>query len=112
MQRATSIALRKAQIEGNLFEQVFVRQGATDYLHGYPVEYTSAMPAAAAGNTPVLFGDFKRGYIIGQRGGDGVNVKILDQPKALEGLVTILGYQRVDGRVRRSEAIQSIVLHS
>lgn len=111
MNRATSILLRKAQKQANLFEPLFVRSNGKDYLHGYPVEYTSAMPTVAAGATPVLFGDFKAGYILGERGGAGVNVKILDQPKALQGLLTVLGYQRIDGRVRRSEAVQAITLH-
>ena len=107
----TSIALRKAQVQSNLFEPVFTRVGKQDYLHGYPVTYSYAMPAIASLATPVLFGDFKRGYLIGERGGAGVNIKILDQPKALQGLLTVLGYQRVDGRVRRAEAIQAITLH-
>lgn len=111
MARATSISLRKAQKQANLFEPVFVRVGGQDYLHGYPVEYSTSVDAIGAGNVPVYFGDFKAGYIIGERGGSGVNVKILDQPKAKEGLLEILGYQRVDARVRRSEAIQSITLH-
>jgi HK97 family phage major capsid protein len=68
------------------------------------------MPAATTGLTPILFGDFKAGYMIGVRGGAGVNVKILDQPKALEGLITVLGYQRVGSIIRRSEAIQAITL--
>jgi HK97 family phage major capsid protein len=110
MSRATSIGLRKAQKQANLFEPVFVRVGAQDYLHGYPVEYSSSMPAVAAAASPILFGDFKRGYIIGERGGAGVNVKILDQTKASLGLLEILGYQRVDGRVRRAEAIQTLSL--
>jgi HK97 family phage major capsid protein len=112
MNRASSIELRKAQAQTNLFEPVFNRTNGQDYLHGYPVEYSTAMPSIAATATPVLFGDFKSGYIIGERGGAGVNVKILDQPKALQGLLTILGYQRVDGRIRRSEAIQAITLHA
>jgi HK97 family phage major capsid protein len=110
MSRPTSIILRKAQKQANLFEPVFTRVGGQDYLHNYPVTYSTSMPSAVSGNTPVLFGDFKAGYIIGQRGGAGVNVKILDQPKALQGLLTVLGYQRIDGRVRRSEAIQAISL--
>jgi HK97 family phage major capsid protein len=110
MARATSIAIRKAQKQANLFEPVFVRVGGTDYLQGYEVVYSTSMPAIGAASTPVLFGDFKAGYLIGQRGGSGVNVKILDQPKALQGLLTVLGYQRIDGRVRRSEAIQAISL--
>lgn len=110
MNRVTSILIRKAQKTANLFEPIFVRSGGQDYLNGYAVEYSSAMPLAVSGNTPIVFGDFKRGYLIGERGGAGVNVKILDQPKALQGLLTILGYQRVDGRVRRSEALQAITL--
>lgn len=110
MSRATSIVLRKAQKQANLFEPVFVRSGGKDYLHGYPVTYSTAMPAIASGKTPILFGDFKQGYVIGDRGGSGVNVKILDQPKATEGLIVLLCYRRTDGRVRRSEAIQGITL--
>ena len=111
MAPATAVAIRKAQRKANLFDPVFVSQNGTDYLQGRPVTYSGSMPAIAAGNTPILYGDFKAGYQIGIRGGAGVNVKFLDQPKALEGLLTVLGYQRVDGRVRRSEAIQAITLH-
>lgn len=110
MARSTSIVMRKAQKQANLFEPIFTRINGTDYLHGYEVVYSTSMPAVGAASTPVLFGDFKAGYLIGHRGGSGVNVKILDQPKAIQGLLTVLGYQRVDGRVRRSEAIQAISL--
>ena len=112
MQRATAVELRKAQKQSNLFEPVFTRSGGKDYLHGYPVVYSTAMPAIAAGATPALFGDFKIGYVIGDRGGSGINVKILDQPRATEGLIVLLAYRRTDGRVRRSEAIQAITLAS
>jgi HK97 family phage major capsid protein len=110
MTRATGIVLRKAQKQANLFEPVFVHTNGDDYLHGYPVTYSTSMPAATTGLTPILFGDFKAGYMIGVRGGAGVNVKILDQPKALEGLITVLGYQRIGAIIRRSEAIQAITL--
>jgi HK97 family phage major capsid protein len=106
MARTTSVVIRKAQVQQNLFEPVWTRIGAQDYLHGYPVEYSSSMPAAARGNTPVLFGDFRRGYVIGDRGGSGINVKVLDQPLATQGQIILLAYRRTDGRVRRSEAIQ------
>jgi HK97 family phage major capsid protein len=112
MARSTAIALRKAQKTANLFEPVFVSQNGKDYLHGIEVAYSSSMPAIGAGNTPILFGDFKQGYVIGDRGGSGVTVKILDQPKATLGQVILLGYRRTDGRVRRSEAIQAITLHT
>ena len=58
-------------------------------------------------------GTSKQGYLIGVRGGAGINVKILDQPWASAGQIGILAYRRLDARVRRSEAIQSItVSHS
>jgi HK97 family phage major capsid protein len=107
MQRATSIVIRKAQMESNLFYPAFTRDAdGTDRLFGYPVKYATAMPSCARGNIPVLFGDFERGYIIGDRGGAGINVKVLDQVQAQQGLLVLLAYRRTDGRVRRSEAIQ------
>ncbi len=112
MQRSTGILLRKAQKQANLFEPVFTRSGGRDYLHGMPVTYSTAMPAVAASATPVLFGDFRQGYCIGDRGGAGINIKVLDQPLATQGQVILLAYRRTDGRVRRSEAIQAITLHS
>jgi HK97 family phage major capsid protein len=110
MARATAVVLRKAQKQANLFEPCFVTVGGKDFLWGYPVCYSASMPAATTTLTPILFGDFKAGYLIGVRGGAGVNVKILDQPKALEGLITVLGYQRIGSIIRRSEAIQAITL--
>ena len=107
MQRATSIIIRKAQVQANLFEPAWTRSNGQDYLFGFPVAYSSSMPAAARSATPVLFGDFKRGYVIGDRGGSGINVKVLDQPLAAQGQLQLLTYRRTDGRVRRSEAIQS-----
>ena len=107
MTRAASIIIRKAQVGANLFNPAWTRQGTQDYLHGYPVAYSSSMPTAARSATPVLFGDFKAGYVIGDRGGSGINVKVLDQPAAQNGQIVLLAYRRTDGRVRRSEAIQS-----
>lgn len=110
LNRATGVAIRKAQSAANLFTPVWTRENGVDYLHGYPVTFDGFMPAIGSGNTPVLFGNFALGYIIGDRGGAGINIKILDQPKALEGQLVLLAYRRTDGRVRRSEAIQAITL--
>jgi HK97 family phage major capsid protein len=112
MARPTSVVLRKAQMISNLFFPAFTSIGGQDYLFGYPVKYSAYMPAAARGNTPVIFGDFKRGYIIGDRGGSGINVKVLDQPLASQGLIQLLAYRRTDGRVRRSEALQAYTVSS
>lgn len=110
MSRETGLAIRKAQRKANLFDPIWTREGGVDKLHGFPVEFSAAMPSIASGHTPVLFGNFQLGYVIGLRGGAGINVKILDQPLATAGQIICLVYRRVDGRVRRSEAIQPIVL--
>lgn len=110
MTRATGVLIRRAQLAANLFAPVWTRENGRDYLNGYPVVFSGYMPAVATTKTPVLFGDFSKGYIIGDRGGSGINVKILDQPKATEGQLVLLAYRRTDGRVRRSEAIQAITL--
>jgi HK97 family phage major capsid protein len=117
MSRATATAIRRAQIQANLFAPVWTREGGRDYLHGFPVTYSQAMPTlptvTTAGVTPILFGSFQDGYVIGDRGGAGTFIKILDQPLATAGQTVLLGYKRVDGRVRRSEAIQQIsISHS
>lgn len=106
MSRPTSVVIRKAQLQSNLFFPALTSVGGQDYLFGYPVKYSAYMPAAARGNAPVIFGSFKRSYIIGDRGGSGINVKVLDQPLASQGLIQLLAYRRTDGRVRRSEALQ------
>jgi HK97 family phage major capsid protein len=113
MSRATGAALKKAQQVGtNLYAPVWTRDGGRDYLHGFPVSYSAAMPnlptATTTGVNSILFGSFSDGYIIGDRGGSGTFIKILDQPAAVNGQTILLGYKRVDGRVRRSEAIQAI----
>jgi len=117
MSRATATAIRKAQLESNLFAPIWTREGGRDFLHGFPVSYSSSMPSlptsTTAGVTPILFGSFLDGYLIGDRGGSGTFVKILDQPLATSGQTILLGYKRVDGRVRRSEAVQGIsISHS
>jgi HK97 family phage major capsid protein len=110
MSRSTGVALRKAQKQANLFEPVFTRSNGQDYLHGYPVSYSASMPVMAASATPLLFGDFNAGYIIGDRGGAGISLKFLDQIKAPQGKLVLLAFRRTDGRVRRSEAIQAITI--
>lgn len=112
MKRETSVVIRKAQVQANLFEPAFTRVGKQDFLFGYPVQYSHFMPTAARGAAPVLFGDFKLGYCIGDRGGSGINVKVLDQPLATQGIIILLAYRRTDGRVRRSEALQQYVVAS
>jgi HK97 family phage major capsid protein len=113
MSRSTGLAIRRAQMQANLFVPVVtVDADGTERILGKPVFYdvnAPALPSATtAGVVPILFGDFKAGNLIGVRGGAGINVKILDQPWAVNGQIGILAYRRLDSRVRRSEAIQQV----
>ena len=118
MSRATGLAIRLAQMQANLFAPVAtVDPDGTERILGRPVFYdvnAPALPTAtSSGVVPILFGDFKAGFIIGVRGGAGINVKILDQPLAMQGQLAILAYRRLDSKVRMSEAIQAVkVSHS
>jgi HK97 family phage major capsid protein len=107
MSRATAIGIRKAQLQENAYVPIFHRENGVDLLHGYPLGYSESMPTAARGACPVLFGDVRRAYVIGDRGGSAIRLKVVDQLWATQGTVGLIGYRRVDGRVRRSEAMQS-----
>ena len=113
MARATSVVIRKLCRAATLFEPRWTRVANQDYYDGYPAYFSDAMPSAVGDeNRPVLFGDFKRGFVIGDRGGSGIFVKILDQTKAHLGQIEFLGYRRSDSRIRRSEAIKALKIDS
>ena len=113
MTRATGLAIRRAQMQSNLFVPVFTMDAdGTERILGKPVYYdvnAPALPSATTAGVPaILYGDFKAGFMVGVRGGAGINVKILDQPWAAQGMLGVLAYRRLDSRVSRSEAIQSV----
>jgi len=114
MSRATCLAIRRAQLQTNLFAPVVTLDAdGTTRILGWPVHFEQnapALPTATTSGVPsILFGDFKQGVVIGLRGGSGINVKVLDQPLAMQGQLAILAYRRVDSQIRRSEAIQQIL---
>jgi HK97 family phage major capsid protein len=85
MSRATGLAIRRAQMMSNLYIPIATTDtDGTERILGKPVFYdvnAPALPTAtSAGVVPILYGDFKQGYIVGVRGGAGINVKVLDQP--------------------------------
>lgn len=109
MNRKTGIQFRKAQIAANQFQVYWTTEGKQDYLHGFPVYYSTQMPVYDASplvDGAIAFGDFKTASVIGDRGGSAVQIKILDQVSALDGVIQVLGYRRTDQRVRVTEAVQ------
>jgi HK97 family phage major capsid protein len=113
MSRATGLSIRRAQMQTNLFVPVStVDADGTERILGRPVYFDVNSPtlptSTTTGVTPILFGDFKAGNLIGVRGGGGINVKILDQPWASQAQLGVLAYRRIDSRVRLTEAIQAV----
>ena len=105
MSQSTAIVVRAALVySGATFE--WTRDASGDRLFGYPVKYSSSMPAATRGNAPVLLGNFKMGFIVADRGGPAVRLKILDQMFGTNGTLYWLLSRRTDSRVWVQEAIQ------
>jgi HK97 family phage major capsid protein len=111
MTRATALGIRRAQV-GSVFEPIFHRRNGQDECAGFPVAYSSQMPAAARGATPVLFGDFAKGYVVGDRGGSALLLKRVDQSTLMlsAGETILIFSRRSDGRVRVAEAIESLTI--
>jgi HK97 family phage major capsid protein len=105
MSQATAIVVRAAlAYSGATFE--WTRDASGDRLFGFPVKYSASMATASRGNAPVLFGNFKMGYIVGDRGGPAVRLKVLDQMFGVNGTLYWLLSRRTDARVWVQEAIQ------
>lgn len=78
-----------------------------DRFLGYPVAYSDQMPSASRGNTSIIFGSFKSGYVIGDKGGTPLQLKIAWLMFALHGPILVIAFRRTDGRARRTEALQA-----
>ena len=71
---------------------------------------TSAyMPAIAAGNKTVAFGDFSYYWIADRQ---GRSFKKLNELYAANGQVGFLGCERVDGKLILTEAVKVLVQHA
>lgn len=104
MNRKTKAALRKAI--STTGQPLWPANDAL--LLGYPVYLSDEMPDVATGAKPVLFGNFKRAVVIGDRG--GLQTRILDQVDAKSGLIDFIGKRRVDQIVVLPEAIKALVM--
>lgn len=102
MSRATMGRVRKFKDgEGNyLWAPGFGQQPST--LLGYPVETDDNMPAVSAGEFPIAFGDFGRGYQIGERPG----VVLLRDPYSSKPYVLLYFRKRIGGGVKNYQSIK------
>jgi HK97 family phage major capsid protein len=105
MKRSSILAIRLFQdSQKQYIWQPSYQVGQPSTLLGYPIIEAIDMPAVAANAYPILFGDFKAGYLIVDRA--DVVVQRLLEVYATQGLVGFLFWKRVDAQVILAEALR------
>ena len=103
---ATIKALRKIKDNnGNYIWQPSVTAGTPDTILNRPCYSTSFAPELAAGNRPMLFGDFSY-YWIADR--EYRSFKRLNELYAANGQIGFLASQRVDGMLMLKESVKAL----
>jgi len=85
----------------------YLWRDSDDSIFGKPVYTSPYMPGIAAGNKPVLFGDFSF-YWLMERG--GVALKPLREKYANQGATGFIGTEFIDGRLVRREAVKVLAV--
>ena len=82
---------------------MMLRSGVPNSVLGFPYIQATDMPSVGAGNFPIAFGDFSRGYMIVDR----IAMAVLRDPftQATSGNVRYIARRRVGGQVILPEAI-------
>ncbi len=107
MNRKTMATVRKLKdTDGAYLWQPSIAAGVPPTLLGRPVYEGVDMPNAAAGSTPIVFGDFANGYAIADR--VGFEVIRDDLTGASNGIVKLHARRRVGGRVIMGEALTKL----
>jgi HK97 family phage major capsid protein len=101
--RLVLAAMRKYKDTTNQYLwQPSLSQSQPESFMGYPVTEAEDMPAVAANNFPLAFGDFREGYLIADR----VGMRMTRDEITLPGFVQFYIRRRVGGRIRNSQAIK------
>lgn len=100
-QTASAIARLKNGSGDYIWRDGF-KAGEPALLLGRPVEIDETMPGIAAGQIPIAFGDWKRGYVINDRTG----VRVLRDPYTQKPFVMFYTTKRVGGGVMDPKAIR------
>lgn len=90
--------------QGNYLWQPSAQAGQPATLHGYGLAEDENMPDVAANSIPVLFGDYKRGYLIIDRMG----VRVLRDPYTKKPYVLFYTTKRVGGGVQNPECLRAL----
>lgn len=105
--RSTLAAIRKLKDSAGQYvfqAGMMLTAGVPNTILGYPYFEAPDMPDVSAGTVPVVFGDFRRGYLIVDR----VSLSVLRDPftQATSGNVRYMARRRVGGQVVLAEAIR------
>lgn len=90
--------------DGNYLWQPSAQAGQPATFHGYGLAEDENMPDVAANALPILFGDFKRGYLIIDRMG----VRVLRDPYTKKPYVLFYTTKRVGGGVQNPECLRAL----
>ena len=105
MNRSTLAKLRKIKDgDGNYLWQPTYTAGEPSTLAGYPVVEVPGMPAATAGNVPILFGDMAATYLVVDR----VGIRVLRDPYTNKPFVHFYTTKRVGGGVQNPEYMKAV----
>lgn len=104
MNKATITAIRKLKDgQGNYLWQPTFAAGGQATINGYGYTEMAGMPAIGAGNKPILFGDFKRGYLVIDR----VGVRVLRDPFSNKPYVSFYTTKRVGGGLLNPQVLRA-----
>jgi HK97 family phage major capsid protein len=107
MNRKTQGAVRKLKDgQGNYLWQPSFVAGQPATVAGFPVTEVPDMPDVAANAVPILFGDFKRTYLILDR----IGVRVLRDPYTNKPYVSFYTTKRVGGGVQNPEPMRAMVV--
>jgi HK97 family phage major capsid protein len=105
MNRATQGLIRKLKDgQGNYLWQPAYVAGQPSTLAGFPVTEVPDMPDVAANATPIMFGDFKQGYLVIDR----IGVRVLRDPFTNKPYVSFYTTKRVGGGVVNPEPLRGL----
>jgi HK97 family phage major capsid protein len=105
MNRTVETAVRKFKDgNGQYLWTPGLQPGTPSNLLGYPIAIDDNMPDIAANTHSIMFGDFRRGYLIVDR----VGIRVLRDAYTTKPFVKFYTTKRVGGGVQNFEAIKSL----
>ena len=105
MNRRTVAAVRKLKDGDGRYLWRPGMNGEAQTIFGYPVTEMEDMPDIGTGNAAIVFGDFRRGYLIADRQG----ARVLRDPYSAKPYVLFYTTKRVGGGVQNFDALKAMV---